>query len=84
MSYLLGQMEATRIIGQSIADQVKKMREYMDDVEMGSGIPSKGSTYDIATFVLDNLGTGLLVAAAIMEAKMRDDCGHAAERNDHD
>jgi len=71
MSYLLGQMDATRIIGESISKTAEKMQEKCDDVAMGSGIRSEGHPYDVARFMLEHLGKSLVIAAELMEAKIR-------------
>ena len=64
MSYLLGQMEATRIIGESI-------------VETGHRIIQEGRVTRDVGIVAIEVGKGLLAAAAVMEAKMREQTGGA-------
>lgn len=64
MSYLLGQMEATRIIGQAIH-------------ATGEKLVTSTSEYDQGQLLL-MLGASFIRAADVMEKKIRDEAGRAS------
>ena len=62
MSYLLGQMEATRIIGEAV-------------METGQRIIQEGRVTRDVGIVAIEIGQGLIMAADRMQQKMRDQAG---------
>lgn len=71
MSYLLGQMEATRIIGMALREGASNARA---DSKIARHPETRGDILLVAS-ILDRLGDGFIAASGVMEAKMRSQTG---------